>query len=73
MDKQTVLYKAVHFFLAKIIVGIAVVGGSVALVEWLGRLSLHKTQLADNSQNIIIAIADATIALLSYSFSLQGL
>ncbi|MEP7372489.1 MAG: CPBP family intramembrane glutamic endopeptidase [Chitinophagaceae bacterium] len=66
MNKQTAIPKALHFFLTKIIIGIAVVGGSVALTEWSGRLLLDKTQLTDNSKNVIIAISDAAIALLSY-------
>jgi len=45
MGKQTALQKALHFFVTKIIIGIAVIGGLVALVEWLGRLLLDKTQL----------------------------
>lgn len=70
MDKQTALQKILHFFLTKIIIGIAVVGGLVAFIEWSARLLLDKTQLTDDTKNVIIAIADATIALLSYIFFL---
>jgi uncharacterized protein len=66
MDKQTALQKGLHFFLTKIIIGIAVLVVLVALVEWLGRLSLGKTQLGDNTKNIIVAVSDAAIALLGY-------
>jgi uncharacterized protein len=68
MNQQTVLSKILSFFLVKIIIGIAVVGSSVFLAEWLGRLLLDQTQLTDDLKNIIIAIADATAALLSYIF-----
>lgn len=68
MDKQTTLHKIFDFFLIKIILGILIIGGLVFLVEWSGKLLLDKTQLTDDSKNIIIAIADATIALVSYIF-----
>ena len=68
MNKQTTLSKILSFFLTKIIVGIAVVAGAVALTEWAGRLLLEMTQLNDDAKNVIIAISDAAIALLSYIF-----
>ena len=37
-------------------------------MEWPGRLLLEATSLTDESRNIIIAISDAAIALLSYVF-----
>jgi len=66
MDKQSVLQKGLHFFLTKIIVGIAAIVALVALVEWLGKLSLDKTQLTDNTKNMIVAVSDAVIAMLGY-------
>ena len=66
MNNQTALSKILSFFLVKIIIGIAVIGGSVFLVEWLGRLLLDKTQVTDDYKNIIIAILDALAALFSY-------
>ncbi len=66
MNQQTALPGILSFFLTRIIIGIAVVVGSVAFIEWSGRLLLDKTQLTDNSKNSIIAFADAAIALFSY-------
>ena len=66
MDKQTAIQRALHFFLTKIVIGLAVIGGLVALVEWLGNVSLDKTLLSDNAKNTIIAFSDSIIAVLSY-------
>ncbi len=68
MCRQITLQKTLHFFLTKIIIGITVVGGLVVFMEWSGRLLLEKTLLTDDSKNVIIAISDAAIALLSYIF-----
>ncbi len=68
MDKQTPLQKLLHFFLSKIIIGIAMVGGSVALIEWAGRSLLVQTTLTGESINIIIGFSEAAIALVSYIF-----
>jgi membrane protease YdiL (CAAX protease family) len=68
MNSQTTLSKILSFFLIKMIIGIAAVVGSVFLVEWLGRLLLDQTQLTDDFKNIIIAVADAMAALLTYVF-----
>ncbi|MDB5120780.1 MAG: family intrarane metalloprotease [Sphingobacteriales bacterium] len=66
MKNQTFGHKVVSFFLTKIIIGIAAVGGMVALVEWLGRLFLENTPLHNHSINIIISISDAAISLVTY-------
>lgn len=66
MDQQTSLQKILSFFLVKIIIGIAVVGGSVAFIEWGGRLILNETTIADAYKNLIIGIADSAVALLAY-------
>src|SRR5215469_2314812 len=66
MSKQTALKKALHFFVTKIIIGIAVIGASVALIEWLRTLLLDKTGLTDNTKNIIITIADSIAAVSAY-------
>lgn len=66
MSKQTALKKVLHFFVTKIIVGIAVIGASVALIEWLRTLLLDKTNLSENIKNIIIAIADSVVAVTAY-------
>jgi uncharacterized protein len=60
------LKKIIHFPLTKIIIGILVVAGSVALVEWAGRSLLDKIQMRDDFENIIIGIIEVLIALLSY-------
>jgi len=41
------LKKIIHFPLTKIIIGILVVAGSVALGEWLSKSLLNKTQLSN--------------------------
>ena len=68
MNSQTTLSKILSFFLIKMIIGIAAVVGSVFLVESLGRLLLGQTQLTDDVKNVIIAVADAIAALLTYVF-----
>jgi CAAX protease family protein len=65
---QTALQKTIHFFLIKIIIGIAVVGGAVALVQWSGDLLLKKTHLNNNAIDVIIAVADCAVGLISYIF-----
>jgi hypothetical protein len=66
MKEQTELSKIGSFFLIKIIIGIAVVAGSVALTEWFCRLILDKISIGEDWKNVIVAIADAGIALISY-------
>ncbi len=68
MKKQTALFKILNFFLVKIIIGIAVVGGCVFLMEWLRQILPDQTQLTNDLKNIITAIADALAALISYIF-----
>jgi len=62
------LSKFLSFFLTKIIVGVSLMVGAVALVEWSGRSLLAKTQLSESSRNIIVAIVESAIALLTYVF-----
>jgi membrane protease YdiL (CAAX protease family) len=66
MPTQAALRKTLDFFVTKIVTGIAVVGAAVFLTEWIGRSLLDKTAFADNSKNIIIAIADSAMALFGY-------
>ncbi|MEP6844733.1 MAG: type II CAAX endopeptidase family protein [Panacibacter sp.] len=66
MSKQTTLQKILHFSLTKMIVGIAVVGGAVVLGEWLSRLLLETTQIANELINSIVGITDCLLALVSY-------
>jgi len=68
METQTALQKTLHFFLTKILIGIVLVVGLIAFVEWAGRLLLDATQLTPESKNIIIAIFDSAIALSGYIF-----
>ncbi len=66
MDKQTAFQKVLHFFITKIIVGLAVTAGAVILSELFWRLVLVKTRLDDNTKNLIIAFSDTAIALVVY-------
>lgn len=66
MNNQTALQKTLNFFVTKIFIGIVVVGGSVALVEFTGRFLLNKTQLPFELKNGIIGITEVIIALLVY-------
>jgi CAAX protease family protein len=68
MANQTILQKVLHFFLTKIIIGIAVIGGSVAVIQWVGSSLLDKTSITDNIKNIIQAISNSAIALIAYIF-----
>jgi membrane protease YdiL (CAAX protease family) len=68
MNNQTALSKILSFFLVKIIIGIAVVGGSVFMIELLRKFFLDQTSLTDNTKNIIVAIPDSLAALFSYIF-----
>ncbi len=67
-SKQSAIQKVIYFFVTKIIIGIALVGGSVALIELAGRSLIKRTQLTDESANIIMSISDAAIALITYIF-----
>ena len=68
MKSQTALTKFLSFFLTKIIIGISFIVGVIALAEWTGRSLLARTQLPENAGNIILAIAESAIALLTYTF-----
>jgi uncharacterized protein len=68
MNKHTVLSKILSFFLTKIIIGIAIVGGSVVFTEWAGRLLLANIQVTGEIKNLIIALGDSGAALFSYIF-----
>src|SRR5882724_6853988 len=66
MNKQTALQKILHFFLTKIIIGIAAIVALVALVELLRKLSLDKMNLTDNLKNIIVAVVESGIVVSGY-------
>jgi uncharacterized protein len=71
MNKPATLQKIADFFLTKIIIGILVVVGCVALVESAGRSLLDKTQLSGEFKNTIVGITQAALALLSYVLLFQ--
>ena len=54
MTTQTALQKVLNFFLTKIIIGIAIVAGAVALVEVGGRILLGAISLSEIQKNVII-------------------
>lgn len=66
MSNQINTQKILKFFLTRIIIGILVVGGLVAFIEWSGRLVLEKSHFPDELKNVVISISDAGIALFSY-------
>ena len=68
MKSQTALSKFLSFFLTKIIIGVSSIVGVVALVEWSGRSLLARTQLPEISGDIILAVAESALALLTYIF-----
>ncbi|MEP6467134.1 MAG: CPBP family intramembrane glutamic endopeptidase [Parafilimonas sp.] len=68
MTNQTALSKILSFFLVKIIIGIAVVGGSVFIIELFRQFLLDQASLTDNKKNVIVAILDALAAISSYIF-----
>src|ERR1022692_268853 len=66
MNNQTTLKKIIYFPLTRIIIGIAVIVGSVALCEWARKLFPDKFQQANDFESGIIGIAEVFMALLSY-------
>jgi len=64
--KQTSLEKAMHFFLTKMIAGIAVVVALVALTELLRSALLDKTNLSDGTKALITSITEAIISVAGY-------
>jgi hypothetical protein len=56
----------VNYYLVRIIVGILVIGSSVALIEWAGRFFLDKTNLAEEIKNLLISITESGISLFLY-------
>jgi len=66
MKNQLTIKSIFDFFLTKIIIGIVVVGGSVALVEWVRQFLTVKNQQANELTEAIIGIAVISLALFSY-------
>ena len=65
---KTALQKLLHFFLVKIIIGIAAIVGVVFLTQTLGQALLNQTALSENAQNFIIALLNSGFALIVYIF-----
>lgn len=66
MSDQTVLKKIIHFQLTKIIVGVLVIAGSVALVEWARKFLPAQSETASEFQNVMVGIIESLLAVLSY-------
>ncbi len=66
MNNQTTLQKVFHFFLTKMVVGIAVIIGLVALVESFRSFLLDKTNLPVDIKAIITSILEAAITVAAY-------
>ncbi len=62
------MQKFLHFFLVKIIVGIAVIVAVVFLTQTFGQTLLAKTSLSENAQNFILALLNSGFALAVYIF-----
>src|SRR5664279_5660275 len=65
-DKQIILQKVSHFFLTKMVVGIAVIVALVALVESLRSFLLDKTNLSNDTKAVTTSITEAVIAVAAY-------
>src|SRR5882672_473834 len=66
MNNELTVKKIIHFPLTKILIGIAAVVGSVALVEVLRSILFDKLPLTYELKNGIAGITEAGLALLSY-------
>ncbi|HVX26615.1 MAG TPA: CPBP family glutamic-type intramembrane protease [Parafilimonas sp.] len=62
------MQKFLHFFLVKIIVGIAAIVGVVFLTQTFGQTLLAKTSLSENEQNFILTLLNSGFALGVYIF-----
>ena len=60
------MQKLFHFFLVKVIVGIAAIVAVVFLTQTLGQTLLNKTSLSENEQNFILALLNSGFALAVY-------
>jgi uncharacterized protein len=66
MKPESAFYKISHFFLVKMAVGIALVVAAVAFSEFFIGLPLRIATFSDYTKGLIIALADAAMALLAY-------
>lgn len=62
------MQKFLHFFLIKIVIGIAVIVAVVFLTQTFGQILLAKTSLSENAQNFILALLNSGFALAVYIF-----
>ena len=65
-DKQIILQKVSHFFLTKMVVGIAVIVALVAFFESLRSFLLDKTNLSNDTKAVTTSIEEAVIAVAAY-------
>jgi membrane protease YdiL (CAAX protease family) len=65
MDAKTRTHKIFHFFLTKIVIGIVIIGGLVAMVEWAGNF-LDFFHLTAGAKNTLISVADGAITWAAY-------
>ncbi len=63
---QKSLHQFLHFFLVKIVIGVALIACFVALTEWAAEIILRRIFSGDNLINIVKAVTEAGIALGSY-------
>lgn len=67
MKDHTTPEKIFYFPLTRMVIGIAVVAGSVALCEWARNLFTDKSQPVNDFENAIVGTAEVFMALLSYT------
>lgn len=66
MEIKNGLQKVLHFPLTKIVIGMVVLLGIVALGQWLTILVLDQTTIEKTGRGLILGIVTATVSLLSY-------
>jgi len=66
MHNQPILRKILDFFLIKIIIGIAVVVGAVALMNFLVGWIIDQTSIRDEIKNVILDVVQSFAAVLAY-------
>lgn len=62
------MQKFFHFFLVKIIVGVAAIVSIVFVTQTFGQTLLGKSSLSENEQNFILALLNSGFALVVYIF-----
>ncbi len=66
MKNKFELQKVLNFYLTLIVIGVLIVGGSVAFIHLAVQFLLEKSHLPDSIRNLIISFSDSAIALVSY-------